>query len=83
MDIDMAVSVSLRRLIRRNNADEAADVPRRGSRGAAIVESAAGETVIEAPPELAMSAAHRKAFGILMSARSHLRRALAISDAIR
>ena len=83
MDIDMAVSVSLRRLIRRNSADDAADVTGRDSRRASIAVSAAAETVIAAPPELAMSAAHRKALGILMSARSHLRRALAMSDAIR
>ncbi len=83
MDIDMAVSVSLRRLVRRNSADDAADLPGCGSRRAAIVVSAAAETVLAAPPEPAMSAAHRKALGILMLARSHLRRALAMSDAIR
>ena len=84
MDIDMAMSASFRRLVRQNAvARLVADKPRRGSRRPAGILSAADETNAATSPDPAISAARRKALDILMSARSHLRRAFAISDAIR
>ncbi len=81
MDIDRAVSASLRRLVQRSAADSTTPLPGRGS-----PHARAGMPAAAAPAgqvEAVRSAATRQSLLALVSARSHLCRALAISDALR
>ena len=81
MDIDMALSISFRRLARRSIAGSALPQPKRGKprppRAAEATTPAAATA-----PEAAL-AALRRSLHVLTLARSRLRYALGISDALR
>ena len=83
MDIDLAVNASLHRLVRRHAVDRLTQRSRHGVRCPNEAVSMRRKAQAEPAPGKDMLTAHRQSLPILLSAKSRLCRALAISEAIR